>query len=492
VKGQDVAERADEEGANQKMVSMNNKLEKPTVLVLDDEMDMLRLLKRSLAEDLDCSVDISSRGEEALRMLSEGHFHVVLADIRMPGMDGMDFLRKALQMRSDLTVVMMTAYGSIDLAVQAIKQGAYDFIAKPFEHEKLVHIMKKALERSALVQENLFLQEQIRRQQGFQDMVAVSPAMKKIFETIQLVSKTDATVLITGESGTGKDMVARAIHNLSDRRAGAFIAINCPNLPENILESELFGYRRGAFTNATQDKKGLFLEAQGGTICLDEIGDISPTLQTKLLSVLQDKEIRPLGQNATVKVDIRIIASTNQDLKRKMENGLFREDLYYRLNVIAIHLPPLRERPEDVPVLAEHFLDKYSRKFSAGKKQFSPQLMSLFMRHHWRGNVRELENVVSRSVLLAQGDLITAEDIQWSFTPSSTDFIGEEQLRLPYKEAKARVLEKFHRDYLSHILTIHEGNVTKAARACGLERQALQQILRRYHVRAGHHRNNGG
>ncbi len=484
-----MAERVGEHRTHHMKGAMNHNLERPRVLVLDDEMDMLRLLKRSLAEDLDCSVEICTRGEDALQMLSERHFHVILADVRMPGMDGMGFLRKSLQLRSDLTVVMMTAYGSIDLAVQAIKQGAYDFIAKPFEHEKLVHIMKKALERSALVQENLFLQEQIRRQQGFQDMVAVSPAMRKIFEMIQLVSKTDATVLITGESGTGKDMVARAIHNLSDRRSGSFLAINCPNLPENILESELFGYRRGAFTNATQDKKGLFLEAQGGTICLDEIGDISPTLQTKLLSVLQNKEIRPLGQNTTVKVDVRIIASTNQDLKRKMEEGLFREDLYYRLNVISIHLPPLRERPEDIPVLAEHFLDKYSRKFGAAKKHYSPELMSLFMRHHWRGNVRELENVVSRSVLSSQGQTITAEDIEWSVTPSSRNLVGEEQLRLPYKEAKARVLEKFHQDYLSHVLTMHEGNVSKAARACGLERQALQQILRRYGVRADDHRN---
>jgi len=468
---------------------MNADSVQPKLLVLDDEIDMLNLLKRSLANDLDCSVEVATRGDEALQKLHECPFHVVLADIRMPGMNGMDFLQRSLQIRSDLTVVMMTAYGSIDLAVQAIKQGAYDFVAKPFEHDKLVHTMKKALERSLLVRENLFLQQQVRQRNGFQDMIAVSPVMRKIFGTIQLVSKTVATVLITGESGTGKDMVARAIHNLSERRDGAFVAVNCPNLPENILESELFGYRRGAFTNAIHDKRGIFLEAQGGTICLDEIGDMSPTLQTKLLSVLQDKEIRPLGQNTTVKVDVRIIASTNQDLKRKIEEGLFREDLFYRLNVIGIHIPPLRDRPEDIPVLVEHFLEKYARKFNQPKRRLSADLMSRLIRQPWRGNVRELENVVSRSVILSQGDTIIADDIEWPFASEMRAPIDDNPPALSYKEAKARVLEKFHQNYLSQILMAHEGNVTKAARACGLERQALQQILRRYGVRASDHTN---
>lgn len=464
---------------------------KPRLLVLDDEIDMLNLLKRSLARDLGCSVDVATRADQALQMLHESPFHVVLADIRMPGMNGMDFLRKALQMRSDITIVMMTAYGSIDLAVQAIKEGAYDFIPKPFEHEKLVHIMKKALERSLLVNENRFLQEQIQKKHDFEDMVAVSPVMRKIFETIDLVSKTDATVLITGESGTGKDMVARAIHNLSDRRDRSFVAVNCPNLPENILESELFGYRRGAFTNATHDKKGLFLEALGGTICLDEIGDISPTLQTKLLSVLQDKEMRPLGQTTSVKVDVRIIATTNQDLKRKMEERLFRDDLFYRLNVINIHIPPLRDRPEDIPVLVEHFLEKYSRKFNRPTKTISSDLMNRFIRHDWKGNVRELENVVSRSVILSQGQMVTVDDTEWSEAPVSVNSISDDLINAPYKEAKTRVLERFHKGYLSQLLKNHSGNITRAAKACGLERQALQQILRRYGMKSEYHRDNG-
>ena len=269
---------------------------KPRLLVVDDEEDMLRLLKRTLSEDLNCDIKTAPNAAKALELLDRLPFDVVLADIRMPGIDGMEFLERSKNGCPDLTVIMMTSYGSIDLAVQAIKKGAYDFIAKPFELDKLILLMEKALERSRLMRENLILQRRIREQQGFQEMVGISARIKKVFETIRLVSRTDVTVLLTGESGTGKDMAARAIHNYSDRRDRPFVAVNCPNLPENILESELFGYRRGAFTHATQDKKGLFLEAQGGTIYLDEIGEISPTLQTKLLRVLQDKEIRPQGR----------------------------------------------------------------------------------------------------------------------------------------------------------------------------------------------------
>jgi DNA-binding NtrC family response regulator len=452
------------------------------LLIIDDEIDMLRLLERSLSEELQCDVETATKATEALQMLQRNDHDVVLADIRMPGMDGMEFLAHALGKKPHLTIVMMTAYGSIDLAVQSIKLGAYDFISKPFEHEKLTHLLKKALERSRLVRENLVLQDRIKEHESFHEIVGVSPKMRKLFETLSLVSKTDVTILLTGESGTGKDMVARAIHALSDRRNRPFVAVNCPNLPENILESELFGYRRGAFTNATQDKKGLFLEAQGGTICLDEIGDIPLTLQTKLLSVLQEKEIRPLGQTANIKVDVRIIASTNQDLDRKMTENLFREDLYYRLNVVSLHLPPLRERPEDIAILVEHFLERYCKEFHRPRKTVTPTLMNLFMSNPWRGNVRELENIVSRSVLLSPGDVIRPEDIDWKPDTSRNCLVAKEVETLTYKEAKKRVLESFHREYLTRVLTRHDGNVTRAAKDCGLERQALQQVLRRYGI----------
>ncbi|MFH0959323.1 MAG: sigma-54 dependent transcriptional regulator [Pseudomonadota bacterium] len=460
------------------------KSSRPSLLIVDDEEDMLRLLKRSLSEDLNCDIETAADATRALRLLETNPFDVVLADIRMPGMDGMEFLERSKSGRPDLTVVMMTSYGSIDLAVKAIKKGAYDFIAKPFELDKLILLMEKALERSCLVRENLILQRRIREQQGFQEMVGTSAKIKKVFETIRLISKTDVTVLLTGESGTGKDMAARAIHNYGDRSEGPFVAVNCPNLPENILESELFGYRRGAFTHATQDKKGLFLEAGGGTIYLDEIGEISPTLQTKLLRVLQDKEIRPLGQTASLKIDVRIIASTNQYLERRIKENLFREDLFYRLNVVSLKLPPLRERPEDIPLLVEHFLERYCKDFHRPKKTISVELMNRFISYRWKGNVRELENVIRSCVLLAPGEEIRLEDIEWDAAPEQERFVREEGIGLTYKEAKTRALERFHSDFLRGVLSRHKGNVTRAAKECGLERQSLQQVMRRYGIKA--------
>jgi DNA-binding NtrC family response regulator len=454
------------------------------LLILDDEEDMLRLLKRSLSADLDCRVDTASDAYQALAFLERERFDLVLADIRMPAMDGMEFLERIKRNHADLTVVMMTAYGTIDLAVQAIKKGAYDFITKPFEHDKLLHLLEKALERSRLVRENLLLQQKIRERESFQEMVGSSPKMQKIFDTIRVISKADVTVLITGESGTGKDMAARAIHSLSDRSSHPFVAVNCPNLPENILESELFGYKKGAFTHAVHDKKGLFLEAQGGTIYLDEIGDISPTLQTKLLRVLQDKEIRPLGETRGFKVDVRIIASTNRDLAQKIQENLFREDLFYRLNVLSLQMPPLRERPEDIPLLVDHFLKRFCAEFNTVSKTVSPQLMHALLTHPWRGNVRELENVVSRAVLLAKGPEISPEDIDWKEDISTECLVSESVRELPYKEAKARVLERFNKEYLSALLVRHNSNVTRAAKECGLERQALQQVMRRYGIKS--------
>ena len=454
------------------------------LLILDDEEDMLRLLKRSLSSDLDCMVDTAGDAYQALALLERHGYDVVLADIRMPAMDGMEFLERIKKNHPNLTVVMMTAYGTIDLAVQAIKKGAYDFITKPFEHDKLVHLLEKALERSRLVRENLLLQEKIREREGFQEIIGTSPKMEKIFDTIRVISKTDVTVLLTGESGTGKDMVARAIHRSSDRKNNAFVAVNCPNLPETILESELFGYKKGAFTHAVHDKKGLFLEAQGGTIYLDEIGDISTTLQTKLLRVLQDKEIRPLGETRSFKVDVRIIASTNRDLAQKIHENLFREDLFYRLNVFSVHMPPLRERSEDIPLLASHYLKKYCGDFNKESKTFSPALMHAFMNHPWRGNVRELENVVSRAVLLSAQREITPEDLDWTVAPDADSAVSESMKHLPYKEAKALILERFNKEYLSALLIRNNRNVTKAAKECGLERQALQQVMRKYGMKS--------
>jgi DNA-binding NtrC family response regulator len=462
---------------------------KRSILIVDDEQDMLDLLKRSLEPDLDCRVTTATSGEEALKRLSTGAFDLVLADIKMPGMDGLELLEIVKRDNPQQTVVMMTAFGQIDTAVNAMRSGAYDFITKPFEHDALVLRLEKALERSVLIQENQRLQQACGPLAVFQDLVGKSAVMQRLYETIQMAAKTELTVLITGESGTGKDLSARAVHALSARSRGPFVAVNCPTVPENILESELFGYRKGAFTHATENRPGLFQEAHGGTIFLDEIGDISPSIQTKLLRVLQEKEIKPLGDTRSIVVDVRIVASTNQDLRAKIEVGQFREDFFYRLNVLPIRQPSLREHREDIPLIATHLLEKHCTLMQRPLKRISPELMKLFMRLEWRGNVRELENLIMRGISFSAGTDIRVEDVGWaageaSPQPDQLDFEG-----LGYKLAKQRYLEKFNQDYLGELLSSCKGNVSQAARVCGLERQALQQIMRRYGIRADEYRN---
>jgi len=456
-----------------------------TILIVDDEPDLLRLLKRSLQEDLGCQVETATSGPEALKLLKEVVVDVALIDMKMPNMDGLDLLELILEDHPWMTVVMMTAHGCIELAVEAIKSGAYDFITKPFDTEAIAFTLQKALERSKLLRENLRLQRDLIGRQPFHNLVGNSPKMQRVYELIQMVASTDITVLITGESGTGKDLVARAIHALSKRHNHPFVAVNCPTVPENILESELFGYKKGAFTHATQNRIGLFQEAHRGTIFLDEIGDISASIQTKLLRVLQEKTIKPLGDTKTVHVDVRVIASTNRNLQENIKQGKFREDLYYRLNVVPIVLPPLRERREDIPLLVDHFLKKHGTELDRPGKRISPELMEIFLENEWEGNVRELENVVIRAILFSPEEEIRPEHIGLkSKKTTSGSFDFNTLPDLPYKAAKEDVLKRFHHAYISRLLTTTEGNVTQAARMCGLERQALQQIMRRYGINA--------
>jgi DNA-binding NtrC family response regulator len=460
---------------------------KDRLLIVDDEPDMLQLLKRSLEPELECLIQTVPSGEAALRALSGDRTDLVLADIKMPGMDGLELLDLIKRQYPDLTVMMMTAYGHIEMAVDAMKRGAYDFITKPFDHEALVLRLEKALERSRLLRENQRLMEECQSAHRFQDLVGESPAMQRVFETIKMVAKTDLTVLITGESGTGKDLTARAVHALSERRKRPYIAVNCPTVPENILESELFGYKKGAFTHATQDKKGLFQEADTGTIFLDEIGDISPTIQTKLLRVLQEKEFKPLGDARPVQVDVRILASTNQNLREKIRQSSFREDFYYRLNVLPIELPPLRERREDIALIAHHLLEKHGKKMGKPAKRLSPELLEAFRDHPWEGNVRELENYILQGLLFAGEESIYPRDVGMSASSGTTTHCPDTR-ELPYKEAKEQTLRHFNHSYIGHALATCRGNVTQAARMCGLERQALQQIMRRYEVKADEYR----
>ena len=453
-----------------------------SILVVDDEMDMQQLLKRSLEPALNCRVETASSGEMALSILANNQFDLVLADIKMPGMDGLELLELIKRESSDITVVIMTAFGSIDLAVEAMKNGAYDFITKPFDHSALVLRLEKALERSALLRENLRLQKECTNIHVFQDLVGKSTRMKKVYEVIQIAAKTDYTVLITGETGTGKDLTARAVHALSNRSRGPFVAVNCPSVPESILESELFGYKKGAFTHATQNRDGLFQEARNGTIFLDEIGDISPIFQTKLLRVFQEKEIKPLGDTKSMQVDVRIITSSNQNLPGKISKNEFREDFYHRLNVLTIELPPLREHPEDIPLIASHLLEKHSTELNKPVKRLSPELMALFLKRPWTGNVREMENVIIQGILFSGSDEIKPEDVDFNKVLPGKIRSRQPLQQLPYKEAKDQMLQGFNADYIGDLLAASNGNVTQAARSCGLERQALQQIMRRYEI----------
>jgi DNA-binding NtrC family response regulator len=459
------------------------------ILIVDDEPDMLNLLKRTLEPDLHCRVETAASGKEALRRIGEGSFDLVLADIKMPEMDGLELLNLIKKEVPDLTLVMMTGHGSIETAVESIRLGAYDYITKPFDHETLMLRLEKALERSSLLKENIRLLKQSASEDVFQDLAGKSPAMQRVFETIRMVAGNDMTVLITGESGVGKDLIARAVHSLSHRRKGPYVAVNCPTVPEQILESELFGYRKGAFTHATQNRIGLFQEAEQGTLFLDEIGDISPAIQTKLLRTLQEKEIKPLGDTRTLKVDVRIIASTNQNLQEKMKTGQFREDFFYRLNVLPIKVPPLRERLEDIPLIVNHLLQKHCPKLNKPMKRISLELIEIFMKRQWKGNIREMENLVIQGILFSPSDEIRPQDVGLLHAdPVREDFLEQSDETLSYKDAKEETLKRFNAAYIGRVLTQCQGNITQAAKICGMERQALQQIIRRYGIHASIYR----
>ncbi|MDJ0801708.1 MAG: sigma-54 dependent transcriptional regulator [Desulfobacterales bacterium] len=457
---------------------------RPRLLIVDDEPDMLRLLTRSVGQDLDCEVITAGNGRDALACFEAQPFDLALLDIRMPGMDGLQLLEEIQARRPGFTVVMMTAFGAIEVAVNAIRKGAYDFITKPFDHDELVHHLQNALERGRLLNENRALKARVSGAEAFQGLVGASPAMQAVFDRLAMLGKSDITVLITGASGTGKNLAARALHDLSSRREGPFVRVSCPTVPENILESELFGYAKGAFTHAITDRRGLFQEADGGTLFLDEIGDISPAIQAKLLQVLEDKEFRPLGRNRSVKVDVRMVAATNSDLKARMAAGEFREDLYYRLCVVEVGLPPLSERPDDIPLLVDHFLTRHSPAAGEAPKRVPQELMAQLVAHPWPGNVRELENLIRRGVVMSGGEDVTPEAIGWQAVSCVADLETDDLSDIPYREAKEEVLSQFNRRYIRKALEMTGGNVTRAAKRSRIERQSFQQIMRKYDIRS--------
>ncbi|MHB1185538.1 MAG: sigma-54-dependent transcriptional regulator [Desulfobulbia bacterium] len=378
------------------------------LLIIDDEESMLEMLSIVTSKG-GYQVTLARNGEEGLGAIGKGSFSLILCDLKMPRLDGMGFLEKAKELGVDAPIIMMSAYAAIEDAVAAIKGGAYDFITKPFKADEVLLTLGRAAEHMRLRRENLLLRRQIddlQREQGLDDMVGKSGVMVSFLQTVVKVAQYDTTVLITGESGTGKELVARGIHHKSGRAGKPFLAVNCGGMPSSLLESELFGYVKGAFTGAEKDRKGIFQEAEGGTLFLDEIGELPPDAQVKLLRVLQEREVRPVGGARTVRVDVRVLAATARDLQEEVKAGVFREDLFFRLNVIPLHVPPLRERKDDIPLLCLHLLSKIGKKFGKPVPELSPAALALLLRHQWPGNVRELENALERAVVLADTTIL--------------------------------------------------------------------------------------
>ncbi|NOY68565.1 MAG: sigma-54-dependent Fis family transcriptional regulator [Deltaproteobacteria bacterium] len=452
------------------------------ILVIDDEPNMRHMLS-VLLENKGHDVDAAGDGIEALALMENNNYTYMFCDIRMPNMDGMAFLEKAVIKRPDAIIIMMSAYGTMEAAIEAMKHGAYDYISKPFKPDEILLTLKKAEERERLKDENLRLKEQIRevgKTASFGSMIAQSRSMQAVFGLAQKVADYDTTVLITGESGTGKELVARGIHFSSSRSTSRFIPLNCGGIPDTLLESELFGHKKGAFTGADRNRMGLFEAASGGTIFLDEIGDLPIPLQVKLLRVLQENEIRPVGASDTRKIDARVIAATSRDLETEIGRGGFREDLFYRLNVMHIHLPKLVERMEDIPALCEFFINRYAKKFDRRVVGVSRAAMSRFYSHVWPGNVRELENVIERAVILTEGEVIDVPCLPTGFgvTINKKDDAAPAASGFSIKKAKAG-LEKA---LIIKALEATGGNRTKATRLLEISHPSLLSKMRTYGI----------
>jgi DNA-binding NtrC family response regulator len=453
-----------------------------TILIVDDESDLLHGLQRSLGAELDARILAADSGPAALELMAAEPVDVVLTDIRMPAMDGLALLDQIRVRDPAITVIVMTAYGTIEKAVGAIKAGAYDFIQKPLDERRLVHLLQKGSERNRLVREVNRLRETVQRQKSFADLVGQSRIMQQVFAKIRMLAGCDITVLIQGETGTGKDLAARAIHRLSPRTNKSFVTVNCPALPKTILESELFGYRKGAFTGADRNREGLFDKADQGTIFLDEIGDLSPEVQTKLLRVLQDKTVRPLGASSGHQVDVRILAATNQNLEARIHNNQFRQDLYFRLNVATVVMPPLRSICEDIPLLVDHFLEKAARQHQRPKKRVTTAVMNRLLAHPWPGNTRQLENLVHNWYALTPETVIEERHITANNPCPQVTSATDIDLALSYQQLKERAVERFTRAYMEKLLTLSRGNISMAAQHSGMKRQSLQKIIRRYGI----------
>ena len=438
------------------------------ILIVDDELIMRESLAGWLERD-GYYVEKSASGEEALEILKDSHFDILLVDIKMEGMSGLDVLKQVKESDPDVTVVMITAYGSISTAIEAMKNGAYDYLLKPFEPAEVGVLIEKIIEHQARVRENIFLRQQYKDRTRFESMIGQSRPMQEVFDLIQDIAPVGSTVLIAGETGTGKELAAKAIHTNSPRCEGPFVSVNCGGIPEHLIESELFGHQKGAFTDAKATKKGRLELAHGGSLFLDEIGEISMRMQIDLLRVLEDHVFYRVGGTQPIETDFRVIAATNKDLEEAIKGGTFREDLFYRLNVISFQMPSLNERKEDIPLLVEHFLHRFSQETNKAVDLISREAMDEMMLYEWPGNVRELENAIERAVVVCKGRKIMPEDLP----------IFRPEYLTPPPNNTLMEIEKAH---VSRILNENQWNIVKSARVLGIDRSTLYSKIKRYKI----------
>jgi DNA-binding NtrC family response regulator len=440
------------------------------VLVVDDDLGMCGMLSDVLKEE-GFSVHTIGESFEASKILKKEEFDVIVTDLKMKGLKGLDLLEVAHKVAPMTPVIIITAFGTIESAIKAMKMGAYDYITKPFQMDELVLTVRKALENRLLKKEVIRLRKEVESRYDFHQLIGKSPSMQKIYDLIERISDSSSNVLITGESGTGKELVAKAIHYNGVRKEGPFVAINCAAIPETLLESELFGYKKGAFTDAKSDKKGLIFEANEGTLFLDEITEMPLTLQAKLLRVIEEREVRPLGDTNSYPIDVRIISTSNRDIASLIQQGRFREDLYYRLKVIDIEMPPLRERKEDIPILVQHFIHKFSKELKKAVSSVSEDALKILLNYFWPGNVRELENIIQRAITLSQHEVILPDDLPASIIQKTDEKLFEKAMEEKF------TLDQLEKEYVKRVLIETGGNKSKAAERLGLDRKTLYRKL---------------
>lgn len=451
------------------------------ILVIDDEESMRNFMEIMLLKE-GYLVETASSGKSGISRIKDENYDLVITDLNMPEMSGIEVLKEIKSFKEDLDLIVVTAFASVDSAIEAMKQGAVDYITKPFKVDEIKLVIDKSIQRKRLLDENSYLKKQLRSSNNFDNFIGNSEPVIKLKKLVERVAASESTVLVRGESGVGKDLVSRAIHNMSPRKDGPFVSINCAALPETLLESELFGHIKGSFTGAVKDKDGLFMAADGGTFFLDEVGNTSLAIQVKLLKVLEEKKITPVGSTKPLEVDVRLIAATNSDLEDEVKNGKFRADLFYRLNVIPIYIPALKERRDDIELLVHFFLEKYCNKINCPVKEISEESVKLLKNYNWPGNVRELENTIERAVLLNRTDKIEKSDFPeklFESNNSMSDNIKSDNSDIPLNPT----LESIEKAYIHFVMTQAGGNKTKAAKILGIDPSTLYRKLDRYNLK---------